>query len=46
MAVTALPEVTEVADIAGVEYLIQACDGVWDCMTSEEAINFVETANA
>ena len=39
--VTACPDVTEVDLMADDEFIIQACDGIWDCMTNEKAVEFV-----
>jgi protein phosphatase 1G len=39
--VTALPDVQSVRLTAGDEFLIIACDGIWDVMTSQAAVDFV-----
>ena len=37
-----LPEIiTETID-KDTEFLIIACDGIWDCMTNQEAVNFIK----
>ena len=40
-AVTAEPEVMEVTLSDGDEFVLLACDGIWDVMTSQEAVEFV-----
>lgn len=37
--VTCDPEVRQVARQANDQFIVLACDGVWDCLTSEECIN-------
>jgi len=37
-AVTACPDIKVVPLQASCEFVLLACDGLWDCMTSEEAI--------
>ena len=44
MAVSSYPEVKIVEIKADTEFIICACDGIWDCMTSQEAVNFVYKA--
>ena len=39
-AVTAHPDVKVVPLQANCDFILLACDGLWDCMTSEEAIAF------
>jgi len=39
--VTALPDVQSLRLSAGDEFLILACDGIWDVMTSQQAVDFV-----
>ena len=39
--VTANPEITVTEIREGDEYIVLACDGIWDCMTNEEVIDFV-----
>ena len=44
MAVSGYPEV-KVYDInPNLEFVICACDGIWDCMTSQQACDFVYQA--
>jgi protein phosphatase 1G len=38
--VTALPEVQTERLVSGDEFLIIACDGIWDVMTSQQAVDF------
>jgi serine/threonine protein phosphatase PrpC len=40
-AVTALPDVTETHLVLEDEFVVQACDGIWDCVTNEQAVAFV-----
>ncbi|KAI8093151.1 phosphatase 2C-like domain-containing protein [Halteromyces radiatus] len=40
-AVTADPDITEHKITEKDDFLIIACDGIWDCMTNQEAVNFV-----
>ncbi|CAN6235533.1 unnamed protein product [Urochloa humidicola] len=40
-AVTALPEVRTANITHDAQFLIIACDGIWDCMGSQEAVEFV-----
>ena len=39
--VTALPDVVVERLVPGDEFLILACDGIWDVMTSQQAVDFV-----
>ncbi len=39
--ITAFPEITIEKIMADSDFIICACDGIWDCMTSQEAVNFV-----
>ena len=43
MAVSAYPEVQKVELTADLDFVICACDGIWDCMTSQEACEFVKS---
>ncbi|ORZ20362.1 phosphatase 2C-domain-containing protein [Absidia repens] len=40
-AVTADPDITEHRITEKDDFVIIACDGIWDCMTNQEAVNFV-----
>lgn len=44
MAVSAYPEVRCYEINPQLDFIISACDGIWDCMTSQQAIDFVNTA--
>jgi len=39
--ITAFPDVRIEKRSADLNYLIIACDGIWDCLTSQQAIDFV-----
>ncbi|CAK9825133.1 Probable protein phosphatase 2C T23F11.1 [Anthophora retusa] len=41
--VTAFPEVQEFQLTEDWEFVVLACDGIWDVMTSSEVVNFVRT---
>ncbi|CDH58421.1 protein phosphatase [Lichtheimia corymbifera JMRC:FSU:9682] len=40
-AVTAEPDVTEHKLTANDEFAVVACDGIWDCMTNQQVVDFV-----
>lgn len=40
-AVTALPDVSETQLVLEDEFVVQACDGIWDCVSNAEAVAFV-----
>ena len=40
--ITAFPESKQVTRDKDIQFLILACDGIWDCMTSSEACEFVK----
>ena len=44
MAVSSYPEVKVYEINRDLEFLICACDGIWDCMTSQAAVDFVYQA--
>ena len=44
MAVSSYPEVKVYEIDQELEFLICACDGIWDCMTSQAAVDFVYQA--
>ena len=39
--VTAYPEVTVEQITTALDFIIIACDGIWDCMRSSEAVEYV-----
>ena len=39
--VTAYPEVIVETLNGDHDFMIIACDGIWDCMTSQQAVDFV-----
>ena len=39
--VTAYPEVTIESIRPDHDFMIIACDGIWDCLTSQQAVDFV-----
>lgn len=42
MAVSGYPDVTKTAITPNTEFVICACDGIWDCMSSQAAVDFVK----
>lgn len=43
---TSFPDIT-VEEIKGdTDFLIVACDGIWDCLTSQQAVDFVYKTKA
>lgn len=44
MAISPFPEVKRVDITPDMDFVICACDGLWDCMTSQEACSYVFTA--
>ena len=40
--ITAEPDVSTHRLEKGDEFLVLACDGVWDCMTNQEVVDFVK----
>ena len=41
--VTSLPEITKVERTAKDQFLVLACDGIWDCLSNEECVNLLKT---
>ncbi|KAI8912836.1 phosphatase 2C-like domain-containing protein [Gorgonomyces haynaldii] len=39
--VTAYPDIEERPPNAADEFLVVACDGIWDCMSNQDVVNFV-----
>lgn len=44
MAVSAYPEVRSYEITPQLDFIITACDGIWDCMSSQQACDFIVTA--
>ena len=44
MAVSGMPEIQKIEITDDINFIICACDGIWDCMTSQVASDFVESA--
>ena len=40
--VSVMPDVKTINISPGTQFLVLACDGIWDCLTSPEVISFVE----
>ena len=41
MAVSGVPEISKTEITSNSNFIICACDGIWDCMTSQQAVDFV-----
>jgi serine/threonine protein phosphatase PrpC len=41
--VTSFPDVKKVQLKADHDFIVVACDGIWDCFTNEQAAKFVRT---
>lgn len=39
--ITAEPDITQVTLDEGDEFLVIGCDGIWDCLTNEQAVKYV-----
>ncbi len=39
--ITAEPDITRIEIVDDDEFLVVACDGVWDCKTNQEVVDFV-----
>lgn len=39
-SVTSFPDIKKVPITADIDFIIIACDGIWDCFTNEEAIAY------
>ena len=42
MAVSPCPDIKSVEITKNTEFIICACDGIWDCLTSQQACDFVQ----
>lgn len=42
MAVSAYADVTKTTITPNTEFVICACDGIWDCMSSQQACDFIK----
>ena len=41
--ITAMPDIRKEKLGSETQFLIIACDGIWDCLTSQEAVDLVST---
>lgn len=39
--VTACPDIKEIKRSPDIDFMIIACDGIWDCLTNQQAVDFV-----
>jgi len=39
--ITAYPDVVEETITSDCEFIVIGCDGIWDCKTNQEAVDFV-----
>jgi len=39
--ITSFPDITVEKIMADSDFIICACDGIWDCMSSQEAVTYV-----
>jgi protein phosphatase 1G len=39
--ITAMPEIRKEKITSDTSFLVLACDGIWDCLTSQECVDFV-----
>ena len=46
MAVSGYPDISKSPITKDTDFIICACDGIWDCMTSQQAVEFVVKAKA
>jgi len=44
MAVSGYPDISKTPITKDTDFIICACDGIWDCMTSQQAVDFVNTS--
>ena len=43
--ITAEPDIVQVILHPNDEFIILGCDGIWDCLTNEQAVKIRERAN-
>ena len=44
--VTSFPDIKKVPVKDTIDFIIVACDGIWDCFTNEQAVKFVRNKRA
>ena len=44
MAVSGYPDISKTPITKDTDFIICACDGIWDCMNSQQAVDFVNNA--
>ena len=44
--VTSFPDIKKVQIKDNIDFIIVACDGIWDCFTNEQAVKFVRNKRA
>ncbi len=44
MAVSGYPDISKTALTKDIDFIICACDGIWDCMTSQQCVDFINQA--
>lgn len=44
MAVSGYPDISKTPLTKDIDFILCACDGIWDCMTSQQTVDFVNQA--
>ncbi len=39
--ITANPDIKELKRSSDIDFLVLACDGIWDCLTNHQAVDYV-----